>query len=158
MIFPAQMLGPLAARESQGGNAAAWVNNTAGDPAGFNKALPFSLNAGLSYTSPAIWVAGYRSLMVSFQVSVGSFELHFLELHPATLAVMTDDNFATYTPADGHLGVGIGALAGNGGGGGGPLFTGGLDGHLFTVIQVQFKSTASPSTITALDGLWCASV
>jgi hypothetical protein len=158
VIFPALFSVPTGPNSAPGGNVAGFVNNTAGDPAGFNKALPFSLNTGLSYTSPAIWTAGYRSFMVGFQVTVGSFELHFLELHPITLAVMADDNFATYTPADGHLGVGIGALAGNGGGGGGPLFTGGLDGHGFVAMQVVFKSTASPSTIAVFDGLWCSSV
>jgi hypothetical protein len=157
MLTPA-LFGPLVGSPSAQGNVSGYVNNNAGDPAGFNKALPFSLNTGLTYTTPTIYTAGFRSFLVAFQVSAGGFELHFLELHPTTLAVVADNNFATYVPGNGHLGVGVGALAGNGGGGGGPLFTGGLDGMIPTLLQIQFKATVTPSTISAFDGLWCGSV
>lgn len=135
----------------------AFVDNVAGDVGSLNRALPLVLGANANWTSDAILCVGFRSLQVDLSVTAGTLELHFLALHPYTLAIISDDHFADYTNAEGHLGVGVGALAGNGGSGGGPLFTGGLDGRQWAAFKLKLLAKAAGATVSALGGVWLSS-
>jgi len=140
-------------------NATGFLDNVSGNANTLNRALPLVLaGAGSSWTSDTIFVAGFRSFMVGLQVSAGSVKFMINLMHPLTPTVQVEQStFGTYAVADGHLCASWAALANNGGGGGGPLNTGGLDGRIYTHMQLRFEAVGGAATLSKLDGLWCAS-